>query len=85
MLQTSQRHIGFIAVRVQKAFEISKEVKRDLMRTRSMVLINKFYNKYYEKFDTFKQTTLGFFENIQQYKTEFDSLLTNNFQLLNAN
>ena len=43
------------------------------------------YNKYYEKFDTFKQTTLGFFENIQQYKTELDSLLTNNFQLLNAN
>jgi transposase len=43
------------------------------------------YNKYYEKFDTFKQTTLGFFEHIQQYKTELDSLLTNNFQLLNAN
>jgi len=43
------------------------------------------YNKYYEKFDTFKQTTLGFFENIQQYKTQLDSLLTNNFQLLNAN
>lgn len=43
------------------------------------------YNKYYEKFDTFKQTTLGFFENIQQYQTELDSLLTNNFQLLNAN
>ncbi len=38
----------------------------------------------YEKFDTFKQTTLGFFENIQQYKTELDSLLTNNFQVLNA-
>lgn len=43
------------------------------------------YNKYYEKFDTFKQTTLGFFENIQQYKIELDSLLTNNFQVLNAN
>jgi transposase len=42
------------------------------------------YNKYYEKFDTFKQTALGFFENIQQYKTELDSLLTNNFQLLDA-
>jgi hypothetical protein len=27
---------------------------------------------------------LGFFENIQQYKTELDSLLTNNFQLLDA-
>jgi transposase len=42
------------------------------------------YNKYYEKFDVFKQTTLGFFENIQLYKTELDSLLTNNFRVLNA-
>ncbi|CAN5356131.1 hypothetical protein BH10PSE19_BH10PSE19_22640 [soil metagenome] len=42
------------------------------------------YNKYYEKFDVFKQTTLEFFENMQQYKTELDSLLTNNFQVLNA-
>ena len=42
------------------------------------------YNKYYEKFDVFKQTTLGFFENIQRYKTELDSLLTNNFRVLNA-
>jgi transposase len=42
------------------------------------------YNKYYEKFDVFKKTTLEFFEDIQQYKPELDSLLTNNFQLLNA-
>lgn len=42
------------------------------------------YNKYYEKFDIFKQTTLGFFDNIQLYKTELDSLLTNNFRVLNA-
>jgi transposase len=42
------------------------------------------YNKYYERFDTFKEATLGFFENIQQYKPELDSLLTNHFQLLNA-
>jgi len=42
------------------------------------------YNKYYEKFDVFKKTTLGFFEDIQQYKPELDSLLTNNFQLLNV-
>ena len=26
----------------------------------------------------------GFFENIQQYKPELDLLLTNNFELLNA-
>lgn len=43
------------------------------------------YNKYYEKFDAFEEATLGFFENIAQYKDELDSLLTNNFQLLNAN
>lgn len=42
------------------------------------------YNNYYEKFDVFKQTTLGFFENIQLYKTELDSLLTSNFRVLNA-
>jgi len=42
------------------------------------------YNKYYEKFDVFRQTALGFFENIQQYKTELNSLLTNNFRVLNA-
>ena len=42
------------------------------------------YNKYYEKFNTFKEVTLEFFENIQQYKPELDSLLTSNFRLLNA-
>lgn len=42
------------------------------------------YNKYYEKFDNFKEATLGFFENIEQYKDELSSLLTNKFQLLNA-
>ena len=42
------------------------------------------YNKYYEKFDVFKKTALGFFENIQLYKAELDSLLTNNFRVLNA-
>jgi transposase len=43
------------------------------------------YNKYYEKFNEFKEVTLGFFENIDQYKNELDPLLTNNFQLLDAN
>lgn len=42
------------------------------------------YNKYYETFDSFKEAKLGFFENIEQYKEELDSLLTNNFQLLDA-
>jgi transposase len=43
------------------------------------------YNKYYEKFGDFKEATLEFFENIEQYKGELDLLLTNKFQLLNAN
>lgn len=42
------------------------------------------YNKYYEKFSSFKEATLGFFENIDEYKDELSSLLTNNFQILDA-
>ena len=42
------------------------------------------YNKYYEKFDDFKEAVLGFFENIGEYKAELESLLTLNFQILNA-
>ena len=42
------------------------------------------YNKYYEQFNIFKQTTLEFFDNIQRYKTELDSLLTNNVRLIDA-
>lgn len=42
------------------------------------------YNKYYEKFSLFKEVTLGFFENIDEYKQELSSLLTNNFQILDA-
>ncbi len=26
------------------------------------------YNRYYEKFDDFKEATLGFFENFAEYK-----------------
>lgn len=42
------------------------------------------YNKYYEKFDSFREATLGFFENIDEYKDELSSLLTNNFQILDS-
>lgn len=42
------------------------------------------YNQYYEKFDKFKEAILGFFQHIEQYKDELDSLLTNNFHLLDA-
>jgi len=42
------------------------------------------YNQYYEKFDAFKKAALGFFEDIQKYKPELDTLLKKRFQLLNA-
>ena len=40
------------------------------------------YNKYYEKFDTFKDASFAFFENLHQYKSELKSSITENFQLL---
>jgi len=42
------------------------------------------YNKYYEKFSVFKETCLDFFENIEQYKDELESLMTDNFQVIQA-
>jgi transposase len=42
------------------------------------------YNKYYEKFAVFKEKCMGFFENIDEYKTELESLMTDNFQLIQA-
>lgn len=42
------------------------------------------YNKYYEKFAVFKEKCLDFFVNIDKYKTELESLMTENFQLIQA-
>lgn len=42
------------------------------------------YNKYYEKFAIFKEECLGFFKNMEQYKTELQSLMTDNFHLIQA-
>lgn len=42
------------------------------------------YNKYYEKFAVFKEKCMDFFENIDKYKIELDSLMTDNFQLIQA-
>jgi transposase len=39
------------------------------------------YNHYFETFAEFKETTLTFFKNLNQYQKELDSLLTDNFQL----
>jgi transposase len=42
------------------------------------------YNKYYPKFSEFRDTILEFFENFHVYKEKLATLLTANFQLLNA-
>lgn len=42
------------------------------------------YNRYFETFEEFKNTTLAFFRNLKQYKGELDTLLTDNFQLFPA-
>ena len=42
------------------------------------------YNEYYEKFSVFKEKCMDFFENIDQYKNELKSLMTDNFQIIQA-
>lgn len=42
------------------------------------------YNKYYEKFAVFKSACLNFFKNIENYKLELRSLMTDNFELIQA-
>jgi len=42
------------------------------------------HNHYYEKFDEFKREISDFFGNINQYSDELSSLLTNDFNLLDA-
>ena len=42
------------------------------------------YNKYYEKFSVFKEKCLNFFDNIDNYKIELLSLMTENFQLIQS-
>lgn len=40
------------------------------------------YNHYYETFPDFKQSVLGFFDNLHKYKKEMRTLLTDSFQLV---
>jgi len=42
------------------------------------------YNQYYEKFAVFKETCMGFFQNIEKYKIELETLMTDNFQIIQA-
>jgi len=42
------------------------------------------YNKYYEEFAVFRKYCLNFFKNIERYRVELQSLMTDNFQLIQA-
>ncbi|MCP4139442.1 MAG: IS630 family transposase, partial [Chloroflexi bacterium] len=40
------------------------------------------YNEYYEKFSVFRKESMGFFQNIEKHKSELQTLMTNNFELI---
>lgn len=42
------------------------------------------YNQYYEKFADFKVAVMNFFENLDDHKSKLCTLLTKNFQILDA-
>ena len=42
------------------------------------------YNKYYEDFTFFKKYCLNFFSNIEKFRAELQTLMTDNFQLIQA-
>lgn len=42
------------------------------------------YNTYYEKFAVFREYCLRFFKNLDKYRTELETLMTDNFQLIQA-
>jgi transposase len=42
------------------------------------------YNTYYEKFAVFREYCLRFFKNLDKYRPELETLMTDNFQLIKA-
>lgn len=42
------------------------------------------YNTYYEKFAVFREYCLRFFKNLDKYRSELETLMTDNFQLIQA-
>jgi len=42
------------------------------------------YNTYYEKFAVFREYCLRFFKNLDKYRPELETLMTDNFQLIQA-
>jgi len=42
------------------------------------------YNTYYEKYAVFREYCLRFFKNLDKYRAELETLMTDNFQLIQA-
>jgi len=42
------------------------------------------YNTYYERFAVFREYCLRFFKNLDKYRAELETLMTDNFQLIQA-
>ena len=42
------------------------------------------YNSYYEEFAVFRKYSLNFFKNIKKYKSDLETLMTDNFELIQA-
>ncbi len=42
------------------------------------------YNEYYEKFSVFKEKSMELFQNIEKYKPELQTLMTDNFELISV-
>jgi transposase len=42
------------------------------------------YNTYYEQFAVFRKYCLNFFKNIEKFRTELQTLMTDNFQIIQA-
>ena len=40
------------------------------------------YNKYYEKYTIFRENCLSFFRNIETYRSQLETLMTDNFQII---
>ncbi len=40
------------------------------------------YNEYYEKYSVFKEESMGVFQNIEKYKCELQTLMTDNSELI---
>ncbi len=51
-------------------------------RLRKFFKKKKTYNEYYEKVSVFKKESMGFFQNIEKFKSELQTLMTDNFELI---